>query len=61
MKMPGVDPFYMVLMSNSLKVEPGNKLIYHFDLKGSLYQRKTINSSVMRNFCLGLRDNDQKG
>ena len=57
MKMPAVEPFFMVLMKNMLKVQPGNKLIYHFDLKGSKFKRKTINSEAMKNFCLNLKNN----
>ena len=51
MKMPAVEPFHMVLMKNMLKVQPGNKLIYHFDLKGSKYNRRTMNVNAMQNFC----------
>ena len=39
MKMSGVKKFYMILQRNALNVEPGNELIYKFDLKGSVYNR----------------------
>lgn len=41
-KMPGVNPVSLVIQSNCLQIQPKNRLVQIFDLKGSMFGRQVI-------------------
>ncbi len=41
-KMPSIEPFYIMVQRNALQLKPTGKLILTFDLKGSTYQRQVV-------------------
>lgn len=47
MKLPGVDPVTVILQKNMMKIEPENKMMLEFDLKGSSFQRHTIPQELL--------------
>ena len=47
MKLPGVDPVTVILQKNTMKIDPENKMILEFDLKGSSFQRHTIPQELL--------------
>jgi len=46
-KLPGVDPVTVILQKNTMKIDPENKMILEFDLKGSSFQRHTIPQELL--------------
>lgn len=44
--MPGVDPVYLMVQSNNNIIEDGNSMFKVFDLKGSMFGRKVIDSKA---------------
>jgi hypothetical protein len=46
-KLPGVDPVTVILQKNTMKIDPENKMIFEFDLKGSSFQRHTIPQELL--------------
>lgn len=47
MKLPGVEPVTVILQKNTMKIDPENKMILEFDLKGSSFQRHTIPQELL--------------
>ena len=42
-KLPGVDPVNLILQRNCMKIQPFNKMLQIFDLKGSTFKREALN------------------
>jgi hypothetical protein len=36
-KMPSIEPFYIMVQRNALRLQPNGKIVLTFDLKGSRY------------------------
>jgi hypothetical protein len=47
--MPALDPIYIMVQKNCMKLQPHSKLLMSFDLKGSMFQRQTLASHSFEN------------
>lgn len=46
-KLPGVAPIYLSLQMNCLNINPRNKMIAVFDMKGSMFNRQTLSQDLV--------------
>ena len=58
---PGMEPIYVCLQSNNIKISPDNQLQSMFDLKGSKFNRKILDAEEIKKSQLSQEPSQKLG